>query len=387
MLKQYGINLPTRIEVGAGLLKNTGLLASEITEGRKAFIVSDPGVKAAGITKKVISSLAETGFTWSLFEEVQPNPKDTDCESGGEKAQHFKADVIVAVGGGSVIDSAKAIALLHTYGGPVVSYEGRGTVPGAVTPIIAIPTTAGTGSEVTRSAVVTDTKRSFKMSVKDVRLAPGLALVDPETTYTLPEGLTASTGMDALVHAIEAYTCRMANPFSDAMALAAMEIIYPALPVVVKEGSNKQARDDMMIGSVLAGIAFSHADVGAVHCLAEAIGSLYDTPHGIANSIFLPAVTAFNAEADPERHARAASACGLDVKNMQPEEASRLLAEKLAELSSEIGIPRFSSLDKANPKDFAYLAEISELNGSTPSNCRTITKEEYLQILQESYSN
>lgn len=387
MLKQYGINLPTRIEVGAGLLKDTGLLASEITEGRKAFIVSDPGVKAAGITKKVISSLAETGFTWSLFEEVQPNPKDTDCESGGEKAQHFKADVIVAVGGGSVIDSAKAIALLHTYGGPVVSYEGRGTVPGAVTPIIAIPTTAGTGSEVTRSAVVTDTKRSFKMSVKDVRLAPGLALVDPETTYTLPEGLTASTGMDALVHAIEAYTCRMANPFSDAMALAAMEIIYPALPVVVKEGSNKQARDDMMIGSVLAGIAFSHADVGAVHCLAEAIGSLYDTPHGIANSIFLPEVTAFNAEADPERHARAASACGLDVKNMQPEEASRLLAEKLAELSSEIGIPRFNSLDKANPKDFAYLAEISELNGSTPSNCRTITKEDYLQILQESYSN
>jgi len=166
-----------------------------------------------------------------------------------------------------------------------------------------------------------------------------------------------------------------------------METIYPALPVAVKEGSNKQSRDALMIGSVLAGIAFSHADVGAVHCLAEAIGSLYDTPHGIANSIFLPAVTAFNAGADLERHARAASACGLDVKNMQPEEASRLLAEKLAELSSKIGIPRFSSLEQANPKDFAYLAEISELNGSTPSNCRTITKEDYLQILQESYGN
>jgi len=240
---------------------------------------------------------------------------------------------------------------------------------------------------VTRSAVITDTKRSFKMSVKDVRLAPALALVDPETTYTLPEGLTASTGMDALVHAIEAYTCRMANPFSDAMALSAMEIIGPALPAVVKDGSNKQARDAMMIGSVMAGIAFSHADVGAVHCLAEAIGSLYDTPHGIANSIFLPAVTAFNAEADPERHARIASTCGFEVHNMTAEQAGRLLAEKLSELSSEIGIPRFSNLEQADPQNFAYLAEISEANNSTPSNCRPIDKRAYYKILKECYQN
>ena len=387
MLKQYGFNLPTRIEVGAGLLKDTGKLVSEVTTGRKAFIVSDPGVKAAGITGRVISSLENAGFTWSLFEEVKPNPKDKDCEAGGKEAKEFEADVIVAVGGGSVIDSAKAIALLQSYGGPLVAYEGQGTVPGAVTPIIAVPTTAGTGSEVTRSAVITDTKRSFKTSVKDVRLAPGLALVDPETTYNLPKGLTASTGMDALVHALEAYTCRMANPFSNAMALAAMEIIYPALPAVVKEGSNKQARDDMMIGSVLAGIAFSHADVGAVHCLAEAIGGLYDTPHGIANSIFLPPVTAFNAEADPQRHARAALACGLDVQNRRAEDASRLLIESLTELSSEIGIPRFSSLEQADPKDFEKLAELSVINGSTPSNCRFIDKEGYLKILHDCYNS
>lgn len=387
MMKKYGFNLPTRIEVAAGLLKDTGPLVGEVTSGKRAFLVTDPGVKEAGLADRAGSSLADAGFDCSIFDNVKPNPRDTDCEAGGEEARRFKADIIVAVGGGSVIDSAKAIALLQTYGGPLVSYEGRGTVPGPVTPLAAVPTTAGTGSEVTRSAVITDTKRRFKMGIKDVRLAPELALIDPETTYKLPQGLTASTGMDALVHAIEAYTCRAANPFSDALALAAIEKIFPALPTAVREGGNKQARDDMMIGSVIAGIAFSHADVGAVHCLAEAIGSLYDTPHGVANSIFLPSVTAFNAEADPQRHARIAAACGLEVKNMEAEEASRLLVEKLAELSSEIGIPTLSNLEQVNPKDFEHLAELSEINGSTPSNCRFIDKEAYLNILQDCYKS
>ncbi len=387
MLNSYGFHLPTRIEVGAGILKETGKLATEITAGRRAFIVSDPGVKAAGIAGRVESSLTEAGFDCCLYEEVKPNPKDQDCEKGGKEAQRFEADIIVAVGGGSVIDSAKAIALLQTFGGSLAAYEGRGTVPGPLTPIIAIPTTAGTGSEVTRSAVINDTQRNIKISVKDLKLTPRLAVVDPETTYTLPEGLTASTGMDALIHAIEAYTCRKANPFSDAMALAAMEKLYPALPVVVENGSNEEARTDMMIGSVMAGIAFSHSDVGAVHCLAEAVGGLYDTAHGIANSIFISSVTAFNAEADPERHARAASSCGLDITTLRPEEASRRLAQELANISSEIGIPKFSELEKVNPQDFEYLAEISEQNGSSKSNCRSISKNDYLKILQDCYNN
>ncbi len=386
MLNSYGFHLPTRIEVGAGVLSATGTMAAELTTGRRAFIVTDPGVKAAGITGRVESSLSEAGFNCYLYQEVKPNPKDHDCEKGGKEAQRFKADVIVAVGGGSVIDSAKTIALLQTYGDPLTAYEGRGKVPGALTPVIAIPTTAGTGSEVTRSAVINDTKRNLKISVKDINLTPRLALIDPETTYTLPVGLTASTGMDALVHAIEAYTCRKANPFSDAMALAAMEKLYPALPVVVENGGNKAARADMMTGSVMAGIAFSHADVGAVHCLAEAIGGLYDTAHGIANSVFLPSVTAFNAEADPERHARAARACGLDITNLSPEEASRVLNRELANISSAIGIPKFNKLDQVNPQDFEYLAEISEQNGSSESNCRPIRKNDYLKILQDCYT-
>ena len=386
MQNRFGFNLPTRIEVGAGLLKSVGLQVRELDQGQKAFVVTDPGIEEAGISRTVVDSLLAQGFKCSIFDQVKPNPRDQDCEAGGDEARRFGADLIVAVGGGSVIDSAKAIALLQTHEGPLSSYEGRGKVTHAVTPQVAIPTTAGTGSEVTRSAVITDTKRKFKMSVNDVLLVPSLALVDSETTYSLPPGLTASTGMDALVHAIEAYTCLQANPLSDAMALAAIEKLYPALPIAVKDGSNKQARDALMVGSLMAGIAFSHADVGAVHCLAEAIGSLYDTPHGVANSMFLPVVTAYNAGADPQRHARIASACGLEVNDLTAEEAAELLVERLTELAAEINIPKFSSIEEVNPADFIRLAEISALNGSTPSNCRPISKSDYLKILEDCYS-
>ncbi len=381
----FGFSLPTRIEVGPGLLGVTGKLVQTVTQGIRILIVTDPGIRRAGIAGEVVNSLQKTGFATEWFDRVEPNPKDKDCETGGELAREFKADAIVAVGGGSVLDAAKAIALLQTHAGRIKDYEGRGKVVNEVTPIVAVPTTAGTGSEVTRSAVITDTGRKFKMTVKDVKLAPKLAIVDPETTYALPAGITASTGMDAFVHAIEAYTCRAANPMSDAMALAAMEKIFPALRTVVSDGSNKKARYDMMVGSLLAGIAFSHSDVAAVHCMAEALGGLYDTPHGVANSIFLPVVTAFNVQADPVKHARVAKTCGLPVAGLPEAEAANLLVEELAKISQEIGIPAFSSLSYAKTEDFEQLAESAYLNGSTPDNCREISKDDYLRLFEQSY--
>jgi alcohol dehydrogenase len=385
MQTNFSFNLPTKIEAGTGLLGRIGELAGQVIPGGKAFVVTDPGVEKAGLAAAVFSSLERQGFTCELFNRVEPNPKDVDCEIGGYEARRFDADVIVAVGGGSVIDSAKVIALLQTHDGPLRLYEGRGKTTRAVPPIVAVPTTAGTGSEVTRSAVITDTERKFKMTVKDLSLAPALAVVDPETTYFLPPGLTASTGMDALVHALEAYTCRQANPIADALALEAIEMIYPSLPVVVKDGNNREARNALMIGSLLAGLAFSHSDVAAVHCMAEAVGGLYDTPHGVANSIFLPVVTAYNAAADPGRHARAASACSLGIHALSAEEASALLVEKLAELGREIGIPTLSSLPGVNPEDFARLAAASAQNSSTPSNCRQVSESDYLKLFQEAY--
>lgn len=380
----FGFHLPTRIEFGNGLLSRAGSLTREVAGGGRVLLVTDPGVRGIGLADKIIRSLNAEGFECLVFDGVNPNPRDVDCEKGGEAARDFGADAIVAVGGGSVLDAAKAVALLHTHGGRIRDYEGRGKVVREVTSIVAIPTTAGTGSEVTRSAVITDTERSFKMTVKDVKLAPKLAIVDPETTYGLPAALTASTGMDALVHALEAYTCREANPMSDMLALAAMEKIFPSLRQAVTEGT-RQARYDMMLGSLLAGIAFSHSDVAAVHCMAEALGGLYDTPHGVANSMFFPIITAYNASADPAKHARAAAACGLPVAGLAPEEAAALLVEELGAMAGDIGIPAFSSLSGVNPGDFGQLAESSWRNGSTPSNCREITREEYLRLFRECY--
>jgi alcohol dehydrogenase len=385
MAIQFGFHLPTKIEVGNKMIENLGEFTAKLIPGRRALLVTDPGIRRIGIADAAADSLEQAGFTLSWFDQVAPNPKDIDCEAGGEAAKTFRADVIVAVGGGSVLDSAKAIALLQSHPGRLRDYEGRGKVTQEVTPIVAIPTTAGTGSEVTRSAVITDTDRKFKMTIKDVKLAPRLALVDPETTYGLPSFLTATCGMDALVHAIEAYTCKAANLLSDAVALAAMEYIYPALPLAVSDGNNTSARYRMMVGSLMAGIAFSHADVAAVHCLAEALGGLYDIPHGVGNSMFLPAITAYNASADAARHARAAAACGLDIIGLSDQEAASLLVTELEQLSQQIGIPSFAGYNGVQVEDFAFLADAAEKNGSTPSNCRTIIKDDYRAILEACY--
>lgn len=385
MLSSFSFHLPTRIEVGKGILSKLADFMKQTVKGKRILIITDPGIQKAGIVEPILAALLKEGYELSIFDQVQPNPKDIDCVAGGKMAQEFCADAILAVGGGSVLDSAKMIAVLHTHGGTPQDYEGRGKIHREVTPIIAVPTTAGTGSEVTRSSVITDTKRHFKMTIKDVKLAPALAIVDPETTYRLPAAITASTGMDALVHAIEAYTCQVANPISDSLALGAMERIYPWLRMAVADGGNSEARYQMMVGSLIAGMAFSHADVASVHCMAEALGGLYDTPHGVANSIFLPVVTAYNAPCDPVKHARVARACGLPVQGMTDEEAARCLVEAMDQLGKDIGIPTLRSLGYVREEDFPRLAEASFENGSTPSNAREIRTADYLELFQVAY--
>lgn len=386
MSSYYSFFLPTRVEYSPGSVKRLAELLGDTVPGKKVFLVTDAGLLKSGLTIPIVSSLEKNGYIVKIFDRVQPNPKDVDCDAGGEAVREFGADMVLALGGGSVIDSAKAIALLHTHDGKITQYEGRGIANKDVTPIVAVPTTAGTGSEVTKSSVITDTERSFKMSMRDVRLAPRLAVVDPELTYALPAGLTASTGMDAFVHAIEAYTCKAATPFSDVWAKEAMRLIYPCLRNAVHKGE-KEARDKMMLGSTMAGVAFSHSDVASVHCLAEALGGLYDTPHGVANSIFLPFVTEFNAPASPARHAEAARICGLPVGGLPESEAARLLVNDLRQLASDIGIPALRNIPGVNQADFERLAEASLINGSTPDNCRDIDKNGYLEILNKAWNN
>jgi alcohol dehydrogenase len=385
-MKSFDFFLPTKIKLGTGLFSQAGQLIKETISGNKIFIVTDPGIEKIGLVDLLLPLLKKEDYQIEVFNGVRPNPKDTDCMTGGEVARAFQADVILAIGGGSVIDSAKAIAILQKLGGKPQDYAGRNKVPEAVTPLVVIPTTAGTGAEVTRSSVITDTVQKTKFTIKDVHIAPALAIVDPELTYNLPKYLTASTGMDALVHAIEAYTCKLSNPIADGLALQAMKHIYPYLRTAVHEGSNQEARYQVMIGSTIAGIAFSHADVAAVHCMAEAIGGLYDTPHGVANSMFLPYIVEFNAEADIRKHAMIARTIGISSEVETNEEATAKLVNEMKQLAQDISIPTFSSLPEVKEEDFEYLAQSSFLNGSTPSNAREISKEDYLDLFKKAFN-
>ncbi|UTR10436.1 iron-containing alcohol dehydrogenase [Evansella sp. LMS18] len=384
-MDNFTFDLPTNIHLGNGLFNKTADYISNVTDGSKVLLVTDEGMEKIGLADKLLKQLEKNGFEVKLFTKVVPNPKDADCAEGGEAARSFETDCIVALGGGSVIDAAKAIAVLQIHGGMPQDYAGRGNVPGPVKPLVAIPTTAGTGAEVTRSSVITDTKRKIKFTIKDVRIAPAAAIIDPELTYGLPASLTASTGMDALVHAIEAYTCKLSNPVSDGLAIQAMKHIYPNLRQAVEDGANEEARYQMMTGSTIAGMAFSHADVASVHCMAEAIGGLYDTPHGVANSMFLPYIIEFNAEADTYKHAEIARTLGIAGEKESDSAAAAALVKEVKQLAKDIKIPSFSSLMEARIEDFDYLAKSSFENGSTPSNAREISEEDYKNLFYKAF--
>ncbi|MFC0471734.1 iron-containing alcohol dehydrogenase [Halalkalibacter kiskunsagensis] len=383
MMNAFEFDLPTKIFSGNGTFRKTGDYIKERITGKRLFIVTDQGLLKIGLVEQLENILAQKGYETSLFANVQPNPRDHDCIEGANQARDFQADGIIALGGGSVIDAAKAIAILQVLEKRPQDYAGRGQVPAAVTPIVAIPTTAGTGAEVTRSSVITDTEKKIKLTIKDVKIAPMIAIVDPELTYNLPPLLTASTGMDALVHAIEAYTCKLSNPIADGLAIEAMKRIYPALRKAVSDGSDKEARYELMIGATIAGMAFSHADVASVHCMAEAIGGLYDTPHGIANSMFLPFVIEYNAEAELTKHAKIARTLNLATETESDKDAAAALVNDMKQLAKDIAIPTFASLPQVNRADFEYLAESSYQNGSTPSNAREITKADYLALFEK----
>jgi alcohol dehydrogenase len=375
----------TAVQMGNGCSAN--LLASiRAAGGRRVTVVTDPGVRGTGMVERIIEPVQAAGIAVDIDDDVKPNPRDVDCDAGAARAKEFGTDLVVAIGGGSPIDQAKAIAMLVTNGGVATDWQMKRPFEVDPLPLIAIPTTAGTGSEVTRVSVITDTGRMFKMTMGDPRMAPIAAYIDPALTVSVPKGTTAATGMDALTHAIEAYTCTVHNPVSDGLALRAIRMIARHLVPAVYHGDDLVAREGMMYASTIAGMAFGNADVAAVHCISEAIGGLYDTPHGVANSVFLPWVFDFNRAADPYRHADVAEALGIARDGRGDEAVAADGARLLEDLSERIGIPRFSGLPGVDPADFDRLAEASEANGSTPSNARPITRADYRHILDAAYA-
>jgi len=383
MIGSFEFILPTKIRYGAGILKTLGEELKNL-KARKVMVITDKGLVNAGMVEKVITIINDENMDYIIYDEIEANPKDYNVEACANVARKEYIDTIVAFGGGSPIDAAKAVTVLAKQGGKVRDYQGKGKIKGDCLPLITIPTTAGTGSEVTFSSVITDTREKFKFTIKSTAIAAKTAIVDPELTLTVPPLVTAATGIDALTHAIEGYTANCTEPIAEALGLYAVEFIAGNIVEAVKNGRNLAARDKMMMGSLLAGLSFSHADVASVHCMAEALGSLYDAPHGMCNAILLPYVMEYNLPFAEYKYARIARAMGIVEKN--DHEAAVKGIEHIKELSEEIGLPGIRTLN-VNPADFELLAEMSVMNGSNDSNPRKITQDEYVMLLKKAYDD
>ena len=379
----FSFVLPTEIVYGPGALSR---LPEELKRlgCERPVIITDAGILKAGIADRVKTLAEEAGFACVMYSGVEANPKDVNCEEGARIAREFGADSLIAVGGGSPIDCAKAVGVLLAHNADRIKpYEGKTAATKPQVPLIAIPTTAGTGSELTFSAVITDTQNHYKMTVKSPFTAAKLALCDPELTVSVPPMVTASTGVDALTHAIEGYTATCGEPIADAFALYSIELIYHNLEKAVKNGADLEARSAMLMGSMLGGMSFSHSDVASVHCVAESLGGMYDLPHGMCNAIFLPYVMEYNMDCCLEKYARVAQAMGFAFTDAR--EGAQTAVQAVKDLCRAVGLPAFKSLN-VNTADFDELAEMSARNISTMSNPRPMTKQDYLNVLQMAYS-
>ncbi len=374
-------HMPTKIIFESGALSHLEEIVEEVKTCRIVF-VTDRGIQNAGIADAVLSQIQPV----AVVDDIEQNPKNATINKGGELVRSAAPDIIIGLGGGSVLDAAKALALLAENPGTIEDYEGKQQYTHPPLPVVAIPTTCGTGSEVTWVSVITHVERKFKMSIKGPDMFPVTALVDPDVLMTLPPSLIASTGMDALTHALEAYTVTPRSIITDTIALKALELIFESLKDAYNDITNKKARESIMLGSTLAGIAFGNSDVGAVHCLAESVGGLYDVPHGVANSIFLPFVMEFNVPVVKDRYAYVAQHVGIYQKEKGKErDAARSLIEAVTLLSHSLDIPSFKTLN-IKKSEFLEIAHRSVQNNSNPSNPREVTVEDYVAILERAYN-
>jgi alcohol dehydrogenase class IV len=337
-MEKYEIRVPGKVRFGAGCTETMGEEANKIG-ARRALMVTDPGVYQTGITEPVKENLTRAGITVDVFSEAEPEPTYSKLNATAKELGKNNYDLMVAVGGGSSIDTAKGLSILFAHGGIGQDYGGTDKVPGPGVPLFACPTTAGTGSEVTNIAVFDDRERGFKEGIVSNYLLARIAFVDPTLTYGCPPKVTAASGMDALIHAIEGYTGNKATTFSDAMALEAMRLIVGSLRRAVKNGSDKEARNQMSEGALFGGMAFMNSGVTAVHALAFPLGSQFHVPHGMANAILLPYVMECNLSANLSRFATVAKMLGVATEGLSEQEAAEKGLEAAKALSADIGIP------------------------------------------------
>jgi 1,3-propanediol dehydrogenase/alcohol dehydrogenase len=365
---------PRKILYGPGALEQAGAEASAF--GKRAFVVTGKNsARKSGLLDKLLSILKAAGIQATVFNGINPDPTVEEVARGVEAARKSGSQVIVALGGGSALDAAKAVSIMLTNPGPITDYEHKApSRPGV--PVLAVPTTAGTGSEVSRYTVITDKVRQVKMLLGSPHLIPQLAILDPLLTVGMPPGVTAATGMDALTHAIEAYISTAAQPATDLQALSAIRLISGSLVKAVVNGENLEARGNMLLGQMQAGLAFSNSSVALVHALSRPLGARLGVPHGLANAILLPTVMEFNRPSCPERLADVAAAMGEKVEGLSVREASTRAVQAIAELFRKTGLP--GTLGEAGVTEdiIPQLARDAMQSGSVLFNPRRPNEEE-----------
>lgn len=366
---------------GAGAIK---AIADEAKTRKfsKAFVCSDPDLIQFGVTKKVLDVLEGAGLAYEVYSNIKPNPTIENVQTGVESFKKSGADYIVAIGGGSSMDTAKAVGIIiaNPEFADVRSLEGAVNTPNKSVPIFAVPTTAGTAAEVTINYVITDVEKNRKMVCVDPHDIPVVAFVDPDMMASMPKGLTAATGMDALTHAIEGYITAGAWELSDMFHLKAIEIIAKSLRGAV--ANTPEGREGMALGQYIAGMGFSNVGLGIVHSMAHPLGALYDTPHGVANAIILPTVMEYNAEATGEKYRDIAKAMGVEgTEKMSQEEYRKAAVDAVKKLSEDVGIPK-DLKDIVKPEDIPFLAQSAYDDACRPGNPKETSVEDITKLYQ-----
>ena len=347
---------------------------------KKCFVCSDPDLLKFGVTKKVTDVLDNASIDYEIYSQIKPNPTVENVQTGVKAFKDSGADCIIAIGGGSSMDTAKAIGIIikNPEFEDVVSLEGVAPTKNKCVPIIAVPTTAGTAAEVTINYVITDVEKNRKMVCVDPKDIPVIAVVDPDMMSSMPKGLTAATGMDALTHAIEGYITKAAWELSDMFHFKAIEIISKSLRGAVE--NTPEGREGMALGQYVAGMGFSNVGLGIVHSMAHPLGAVYDTPHGVANAIILPTVMEYNAPATGEKYRNIAKAMGVEgVDDMTLEEARKAAVDAVKKLSEDVGIPK-DLKDIVKPEDVDFLAQSAYDDACRPGNPRDTSVEEIKQL-------
>ena len=379
------IILPRILQVGAGASQEAGAIVQAL-ECQRPLIVTDKMMVQLGYVARIQESLSALGIHSDIFDDTVPEPTVSSIQAGVEMVRDGNYDSIIAIGGGSPIDSAKAISILGKYGGVMRDYKFPRIVSEPGLPIIAIPTTAGTGSEATRVTIITDETNDEKMLCVGIGFMPTAALVDYELTLSLPARTAADTGIDALTHAMEAYVSKKASLYSDTQAIAAIKLLAPNLRRAFHDGSDRDAREAMMLGSTLAGVAFSNASVALVHGMSRPIGAFYHVPHGLSNAMLLPAVTEYSIPAASERYADCARAMGVAAVSDSDAQANAKLMTELYAINEELQVPTPEQFGISREHFFGNLEIMAEQaigSGSPGNNPRVPSAEEIIQIYKK----